>query len=323
MEVQSPNAESTHGESIDIAILDEAWAVDEVVLEGLLPAMSARADAQLWMISTAGTIADSHLLNRYCDLARGDLQGSIAYVEYSMPEDAHPFDVHRWPEWMPALGLTVEEASVKDQMDKLDAGKFRRAYGNIPTATGGEAIPADWWQDSAAAVSVPSGVTVAVDATRRGASVAVAFRTEDGWHVDPWAWREGSSADWVIQTVEELARYRPELLVFDPASLAGPAAAGLQETADRWGVPLRKFTLRDRALGDQWFYEALRDRKVTHSSLPALELAVEGAVTTQVADLWRFDRRKSLVDVSPLVACSMAVYAAQELEVLAPEAAIW
>jgi hypothetical protein len=97
----------------------------------------------------------------------------------------------------------------------------------------------------------------------------------------------------------------------------------LQDIADRWGVPLRKFTLRDRALGDQWFYEALRDGKITHSSLPALEAAVEGAVTTQVSDLWRFDRKKSLVDVSPLVACSMAVYAAQELEVLAPEAAIW
>lgn len=324
LEVQSPNADSTHGESVDLAIIDEAWAVDEIVLEGVLPAMSARPDSQLFMISTAGTMSDSHLLNRYCELARTDPQGSIAYVEYSMPDDAHPFDVDRWPEWMPALGHTVDSATIIDQMDKLDAGKFRRAYGNIPTATSGEAIPLDWWNATKADFAIPRGITIGVDATSRGASVAVAYQTEDGWHVDPYEYRgDEYDASWVVQTVRDLARYSPALIAFDPASSAAPALPELQDVADTFGVPLRKFTLRERCSADQWLYEALRDQSVTHSSLPALEAAVEGAVTRSVGDLWRFDRMRSLVDVSPLIACSMAVYAAHEHETLAPQAAIF
>lgn len=329
LEVQSPNADSTHGESVDLAIIDEAWAVDEIVLEGILPAMSARPDSQLFMISTAGTVADSHLLNRYCDLARENVQGSIAYVEYSMPDDAHPFDVERWPEWMPALGHTVDSATIIDQMDKLDAGKFRRAYGNIPTATSGEAIPLDWWNAQKADHPIPRGVTIAADATRKGAAVAIAYQLEtvDGdtvWHLDPWEWRPADqSPAWVVETIRSLARYGPEDIAIDPASELSAHLPAIQEVADQFGVALRKFTLRERCMADQWLHNGLRDGSITHGHMVALEEAVEGAVTRSVGDLWRFDRMRSLVDVSPLIACSMAGFTGYEAELLAPQAAIF
>jgi len=161
------------------------------------------------------------------------------------------------------------------------------------------------------------------DTTITTASVSSVRPMAARWHCDPWEWRQEPHAEWTVQVVEQLAKYGPELIVLDPASLAGPAVARLQELADGWGIPLEKVTLRDRALADQWFYEALRDGRVTHSNLPALEEAVQGAVTTSVGDLWRFDRRKSLVDVSPLVACSMAVYAGQEQDALAPTVGIF
>ena len=324
VEVQSPNEGSTHGESVDLAVLDEAWSIDEVVLDGVLPAMSARARSQLWMISTAGTVADSLLLNRYCDLARSDVQGSIAFLEYSMPEDAHPFDVQRWLEWMPALGLTVDEATIRDQMDKLDAGKFRRAYGNIPTATEGEAIPLEWWAGAAASRSLQPGISIAVDASARGSAVATASQLDDGsWHVDPWEWRDEPDAGWTVGVVRDLMRYVPAVIAFDPSSPAGAAHAELQRLADDAAIPLRKFTLRDRALADQFFYESLREQQLTHSTIDALDAAIEGVVTVTYGDLWRFDRSRSLADISPLVACSLALYAAQESEALAPQVAIY
>ena len=207
---------------------------------------------------------------------------------------------------------------------RWDAGKFRRAYGNIPTATEGEAIPLDWWRAQKADHAVPRGIVIGVDATSKGASVAIAYQVDGGWHVDPWEYRSDEyDASWVVQTVKDLARYTPAVIAFDPASSAAPALPELQDVADSFGVPLRKFTLRERCTADQWLYEALRDETVTHSSLPALEEAVEGAVTTAVGDLWRFDRKKSLVDVSPLIAASMAVYAAHEHDTLAPQAAIF
>jgi hypothetical protein len=326
IEVQPPNETGSHGDSIDLCIIDEAWAVDEIVLEAVLPAMSSRDNSQLWMLSTAGTLQKSHMLNRYCEMGRNGDDPAMAYIEYSMPDDAHPYDVDRWHEWMPALGLLTSERKIRGQMSQLDAGKFRRAYGNLPTMTEGEAIPREWWEAQTGSLSVPLGVTVAVDATSRGASVAVAFPDGvGGWHGDPWEWREDASADWTLGVVEGLGKYRPVQVVYDPASLAGPAAAGLQVLADSWGVPLVKVTLRQRALADQWLFEGLREGTVSHSSLPALEAAVSGAVTSTVGEgeLWRFDRRRSLVDVSPLVALSMALYAAHEEDALAPQVAIY
>jgi len=43
-----------------------------------------------------------------------------------------------------------------------------------------------------------------------------------------------------------------------------------------------------------------------------LDLAVEGAVQKRSGDVWRFDRHNSPVDVSPLIAVSVALYAFHE-----------
>jgi phage terminase large subunit-like protein len=44
-----------HGETLDLAVLDEAWALDASAEQGVRPAMVTRRNAQLWMLSTAGT----------------------------------------------------------------------------------------------------------------------------------------------------------------------------------------------------------------------------------------------------------------------------
>lgn len=322
LEVHTPN--TIHGESVDIACIDEAWNCPESTLDGVVPAMAARPHSQMFLISTQGTLADSHLLNRFCDLGRSDPEGSIAYLEYSMPDGADLFDEEQWPGWMPALGHTVTVRKVAQGMAQLDAGQARRAYGNIATATEGEVIPAEWWEATSADAPIPSEIVVAVDASAAGASVAACYRLDGRWHVVPLLWTEKPDANWLVVSVEELRRYRPSVIAVDPGSVAGPALAGLQGLADKWVVPLRKFTARDRAQADQWLFEGLRDGRVSHSSLPALEDAVRDAVTKPTGDgSWVFDRKRSLSDVSPLVACSLAAYAAQEAEALEPVGGIF
>jgi hypothetical protein len=59
----------------------------------------------------------------------------------------------------------------------------------------------------------------------------------------------------------------------------------------------------DSAMG---FYDAVMDRKVRvlpHSDLTA---AVDGAVKQSKGDRWMWSRKASLVDVSPVVAASIA-----------------
>lgn len=329
IDIQSANS-AGHSDSIDIAVLDEAWDIPELVLGGILPAMSARPDPQLWVVSTQGSLQDSHLLNRLCDTARSDPQGPIAYLEYSMPDGAHPYDRERWHEWMPAFEHFTNVRQIESDIDRLDAGEFRRAYGNIPTATMGEVIPLDWWQAQKRDFAIPRGVTIAADATRLGSAVAIAYMLESDddelrWHLDPIEYRDKSEPDasWVVDVIRQLARYSPEEIAVDPASDLAAYVPALQEVADSFGVPLRKYTLRERGAADTWLLKGLRNETITHGSLPALEEAVEGAVTRHFGDLWRFDRMRAVVDMSPLIACAMAGYAAMERELLAPQAAIF
>src|SRR5260221_11004478 len=46
---------SDHGDTLDLAVIDEAWAQrDDSIEQAVKPAMMTRDDAQLWVVSTAG-----------------------------------------------------------------------------------------------------------------------------------------------------------------------------------------------------------------------------------------------------------------------------
>src|SRR5206468_12624898 len=46
---------SDHGDTLDLAVIDEAWAQRDATIEqALKPAMLTRPAAQLWVVSTAG-----------------------------------------------------------------------------------------------------------------------------------------------------------------------------------------------------------------------------------------------------------------------------
>ena len=63
IQVMAPTESAAHGESLDLAILDEIAFIDPIVMQGITPAMAARPEALLLMVSTAGTLAGSDLLN--------------------------------------------------------------------------------------------------------------------------------------------------------------------------------------------------------------------------------------------------------------------
>jgi phage terminase large subunit-like protein len=53
--VISSDETAAHGSTLNLAIVDEAWAVGPEVEQALKPTMLTKSNAQLWAISTAGT----------------------------------------------------------------------------------------------------------------------------------------------------------------------------------------------------------------------------------------------------------------------------
>jgi phage terminase large subunit-like protein len=122
---------SDHGDSLDCAVIDEAWAQRDAKIEqALKPAMLTRPAAQLWIVSTAGTDLSAYFRGKVgegrsrCELG---VTGSSAYFGWSAPDDADPGDPATWRACMPALGRTVSEATVAADFETMELAEFRRA----------------------------------------------------------------------------------------------------------------------------------------------------------------------------------------------------
>ena len=123
---------SGHGDSLDLGVIDEAWAqTDDHIEQAMRPAMMTR-DAQLWIVSAAGTGKSTYFRGKVEDgRARAEmgLTDTGCYVGYSFADDEDPADPVTWRRRMPALGLTVTEETVRADLDLMDFAEFRRAYG--------------------------------------------------------------------------------------------------------------------------------------------------------------------------------------------------
>ena len=331
LDIIAPNAVAAHGSSVDIAIFDEAWTLESVVLQGLIPARAARPNSMLWFVSTQGD-EDSEVMNELTEkgrLAVEDRKARLAFFEWSADEESGD-DVQNsehWGRWMPMLGDTVSVDSIKAAQTVLSPSAFRRAFGNVQTTSREELWPVEWWPATLDRYVQPdSGVVLAFDvnAAPAGASIAAAFPVGGGWHVDLVEYQYGESALWVVKRIKELIlKHRPLAVV---TAGGGPARAILPEVkalCEQRLITFRQLSAQDMGAAAGLFYDSLRTKALSHGDSEALNEAVGGARAKESGDLWRFDRKGMRADASPLVAASLALFGAQEASVSRVDAGVW
>jgi phage terminase large subunit-like protein len=122
---------SDHGDTLDLAVIDEAWAQRDATIEqALKPAMLTRPGGQLFIVSTAGTELSAFFRAKVDDgRARCEMgvPGSSAYFGWSAPDDADPGDPAVWRGCMPALGETITEEVVAADFETMELPEFRRS----------------------------------------------------------------------------------------------------------------------------------------------------------------------------------------------------
>jgi hypothetical protein len=318
----APVERAIHGDQADCVMIDEGWAFDIVTglaLEtSIRPAQATRRHRQLWLISAGGTEASTWLI-KFQKLGRAAAEANtgrgIAYFEWSAADhlrDVDPYDRDLWWATHPALGYTIEEDTIRADAETMDPAEFARAYLCIPTAhLSDQKIPAQAWGfccEPASEVLDPIALAFDVALERDAASIAVAGDDVDGRDaVEVVDNRAGTG--WLADRVEELwLRWPTSAVVVDPY---GPARS-IADELERRGVIVTRATAGDvgAACGD--FYDAVLEGRLRHRGQGLLDAAVGGAGTRPIGEAWGWARRLSTVDISPLVAATLARWGHRE-----------
>jgi hypothetical protein len=305
IEVMATSDAAGHGRTLDLGVIDEAFADTDARREqAILPAMATRRDAQILVVSTAGT-DESVYLRRKVDMGRRsateDPGSGIAYFEWSAPDEADPDDEAVWWACMPALGHTIDVSVVRHARATMTDGEFRRAYLNQWTTSDDRVIPAATWDLVNAPDVRPVGdVTFGVDVNPERSAAAIV--AAGGGAVEVIEHRPG--VGWLLERCKELdVRWGSPGWVVD-GSASSPAAS-LVPDIERAGLMVREVKGAELARACGQFYDDVVEQCIQIRRHPSLDAAVAGADQRTVGDAWTWARRGT-VDISPLVACTVA-----------------
>jgi phage terminase large subunit-like protein len=306
IDVMPSTPSAGHGRVIDQGIIDEAFSDEDDRREAaMLPAMATKRDAQLLVISTAGTQASLYLKRKVEQgrvMVDAGMETGVAYFEYSADNDDDIDDPRTWRKTIPALGYTIDERVVSHARSTMTEGEFRRAYLCQWTVLDDAAIPAKYVQRVLDATTAPSGrlsfgIDVAMD--RSWASICVADETG---RVELIEHRE--SVSWVVDKALALWRKHKGSIVVDGYSPAN----SLVDRLEAGGLPVTRYTLRDMTAACGIFYDAVLDDAIRIRPHASLEAAIESAKRKQMASGWLWSRTVESADLTPLFAATLAYH---------------
>jgi hypothetical protein len=315
--------------------LDEAMEIGSGVIASLMPTMAAVPNPQIYYSGSAPYAeAGSNALRsvRRRALKDPDRNPRLALTEHSVSEDdkpdrltvSHEQVLPLIAEANPALGsrISVEFAlaefdSAKSSDEEFD--KWCRERLGIPDPDPGQGgservVPLAIWQsrtDHRSSIDGRLVLGLDVRPDRGAASVGAAGRRPDGaFHVELIEHRAGTG--WVARRVADLfERHDVAGVVLDPAGPAGSLVAELIEA----GVPedlIEKQTAQGHAAACGLFYDLASGRDVRglyHLAQPDLDDALHDARKRKLgnAGSWLWDRGEDKVDITPLVAVTLAL----------------
>lgn len=307
--------------------LDEAMKLKSRMVASLMPTMSAltlNGNPQLMYFSSAGE-HDSEVQEDIRDRALSRDSSRLVYVEWSVPHwsDLPSDEKSRWasheeyradPEVHrranPGLGIRLDpEYVLNTELEGMEPEKFDRERLGIWAKLGGESVFASGvWSRLADEDSRPGDqIVFAIDVSpsRDSASIAMVSTRPDGVvHGEIVENRVGTS--WVGSRVQELsAKWSPAAVV----AIAGSPAESLLPSWKRDGAKIKLVRFVDYVKACGRFYDMVVERKFAHVDDDLLNNAVTGAQQTWGRDNsnWYWSRKRSDVDITPLVAVTLAL----------------
>jgi phage terminase large subunit-like protein len=320
--IDAPTEIAGHGPVLDLGQIDEAFSQgDDRVEQALAPSMVTRPSAQLWVSSTAGNARSRYWYRKVLAGREHVAEPSgTAFFEWSAADDDDPEDPAVWSRCMPALGWTVSEATIRAELarakrtGKLDL--FVRAYLNrwveVPLLDQEvvKVIPLEAWDlclDDSSKVVGDRVFAVDIAPDRLTAAIVVVGESSRGGvHVETVEHRPGAGTAWVLGRLVELVAKWPTRYV--TAHLAGPVGSLEEPMRAAFGDRFRPVLDREVALACGSIFDGIHETTLRHVGDPSIRDALEGAAKSDRGDSWRWVRRRSTADISPLMAATIGWY---------------
>lgn len=325
------------GFSADWVGLDEAMYIPEAMHGALLPTLSARPNPQVWYTGSAvdrETMDDGVVFARVRERAIRGEDPALAYFGWSPPFE-HPREVDEesasdpemWAQANPGLGIRITSDHISREQRSMDPRTFaveRLGVGDWP-ATDGTAeqpiSPEAWKALTDTNSSAGDPVCFAFDVTpdRSAAAIGVAGLRADGLsHVEVVDHRAGTS--WIVDRIVALGESHKSGAVICDAN--GPAASLLPELEQR-GVKVVTTNAKEYAQACGLFFDGIDQQTVRHLGTRELLSAIRGVVKRPLGDAWAWSRKNSSVDISPLVAITLARWGVETANPVDVAANVW
>jgi hypothetical protein len=265
------------GDTLDLGVIDEAWAHTARTELAMLPTQMTRDSAQLWSLSMIPGIsrADpgswSYLSGKRKTgrmMVNAGVRSGVAFFDYAAPGDASttdPGDPATWYLAIPGLGRTVRESRVAHDYGEMDLTDFCAEYlGWEPKPNAGRWlwVTRSTWDgllDANSTIDGSCAMAVEVADDRSRAWIGVAGRRFDGhWHGEVVEPGQNIAADavgmgWVEpRLVELIDAHKPVTVVIDPAREARSLIVPLRNR----GIDVTTPNLREIAGACGRFYDA-------------------------------------------------------------------
>lgn len=319
-------------------IVDEAWKATDAHMGSLIPTLSARSmtgDPQVLYGSSAAHEESSVMHSLVArgraaatDPARAGAEDQLVHLEWCAPPPAvackrgDRCDHSRgtrgcgcdnpayWLMANPAMNRRISEKYIRGERKSLAPEVFGRERMGWHDQPAGElkVIAMTDWEDEADPASeplAPVSLAVVFSGDRKRAAIGLAGKREDGlWHVEVADCRQGTS--WVLPRLKEMiVKHDPCAIVVDPLGHEKTIIPDLEID-----IEVLKPTGSEVAAAFGLFYDAVTDsRSIRHRDQDDLTTALAGATTRDIGDAGTaWGRRKSGVDISPLVAVTLAMW---------------
>lgn len=322
---------TARGFTIDLIVYDEAMHLSDTERSALTPTMAAQSiygNTQTWY---AGSAVDrqnpKHDGVPFAQIRQSGINGAerVAYFEWSAPGDdpervseEERADMSLIALANPGLGTRISEEWVEhERLVELGPRGFaveRMGIGDWPDPSelNQRAIPPDAWArctDVYSTAKNPVCFAIDVDPDRRYASIAAAgWRSDGKAHVEIVDYERWT--DWVVERTEaRMARNKNLGLVIDSRSHAYSFLPELLKSKIEPTVT----TAHDFGQACGIFHEAVVHDTLKHLGTSELTEAVLNALKRKLGDAWAWDKQSSSTDISPLVACTLALWGLQTL----------
>lgn len=305
---------SARGGSPQLVVFDEALYLSDDQVNAILPSLSAqsmRAEGAPMMVYTSSApLPESDVLHRVRNACiEGSLQNAF-FAEWSCEPGADPQDRDNWYATNPGLGIRISEEWIeRNELPLMSPEGFAvERLGVVLGMDAGTSELPNWPQcrDEQSQMHGKPAIAVDVAPDLSWYSVAVAgSRTDKLCHVE-LVDRLTSGTD-VVEVLKKMHAAHRVPVLLDPRA----AVSGLIPDLLAAKVPVVEVSTTDLVKACAHLKQLVNEDKLRHRGQIPLDQAVYGAAVRAIGEGWAWTRRVSTVDISPLMAVTLAAWAAR------------